>query len=87
MRCHDDRNQPRGANRPEARCRLQNPDDGVLLRLSKEIGLRLLLLFQQEVEMIVEASHSRLRAGAQLIPPLLSVADTVDVHTGDQDAA
>ena len=59
----------------------------MLLRLSKKIDLRLFLLFQKEVEMIVEASRSRLCAGAQLILPLCSVADTVDVHARDQDTA
>ncbi len=86
MRRHHNRNHPGGSDQSETRCRLQDPDDGVLLRLAKEIGLRLLLLVEQEVEMIVESGGPPLRTAGQLLLPLLSVTDPVDVLAGNQHA-
>jgi len=44
------------------------------------------LLLQQEVEMRVERGRPWLRARAQLLLPLLSMMDTVDVHARNVDA-
>ncbi len=51
----------------------------MLFCLSKTIGLCLLLLLQQKVEMIVEANRSRSHTGGKLLLPLLSVTKTIDV--------
>ena len=64
VRRHDDRHEPCGADRPEARRRLQDADDPVLLGFVNELRLRLLLLIQQEVEVRVEPCRPRL-AGDQ----------------------
>ena len=67
MRRDDDRNQPCCTNRSEARHGLQGLHDRVLLSFAKEVGLRLLFLLEQEVEMIVESRRSDLCAGGQLL--------------------
>jgi hypothetical protein len=59
----------------------------MFFRLSKKTGLCLLLLFQQEVEMFVEAIRSRLYTGRKLLLPLLSVTNTVNVFARYEDAS
>jgi len=46
---------------------VQDLHDRVLLSFSKKIGLRLLLLLEQEVEMSVESCRSEFGAGGELI--------------------
>ena len=87
MRCDDDRNQLCGSNRSEAGYRLQDPDDRVLLRLSEKIGLRLVLLLQQEVEMSVEPDRPRLDTAGELLLPRLSLTNPVDVLARNPQAA
>jgi hypothetical protein len=58
----------------------------VLLAFSKKIGLRLLLLLEQEVEMIVESRRSELRRGRQLLQPLVPTTRTVNVHARHENA-
>ncbi len=82
----DDRNQPCCTNRSEARRRLQGLHDRVLLSFSKEVGLRLLLLLEQEVEMIVESRRSDLCAGGQLLQPLVAATRTVDIDACHENA-
>ncbi len=76
---NDNRYQSCRANPSEAWRRLQDPDNGVLLPLSKQIDLCLLLLLQQEVEVIVEPGRPRLRTGTQLLLPVGPVTGTVNV--------
>ena len=72
-----------------ARSRGRSPEFGQsdVFCLAKKVGLCLLFLFQQEVEMIVEASRSRLCTGGQLLLPLFSLTNPVDVDAGYENAS
>ena len=48
----------------------------MILSLSKQIDLCLLLLLQQKVEVIVKPCRPRLRAGTQLLLPVLSETES-----------
>jgi hypothetical protein len=74
-------------DRPEAGGALQDPNDPMLLRCSKQIRLRLPLLLKQEVEMSVEPSHPRPRAGTELLLPRLAASKAVEIRSRHQDSA
>jgi hypothetical protein len=58
----------------------------VLFSFSKEVGLRLLLLLKQEVEMIVESRRPDLCAGGQLLQSLVAATRTVDIDACYENA-
>ena len=78
MRRDDDRHEPGGANRSDPGCRLQDPYDLVLSRHPQQIGLDLLLLLLEEVELVVETLRTPSRARWKLLLPLVAKHRAVD---------